>query len=126
MLFAAAGYPPMTAERRIPPQCSGIRKSLVAGRRIIPKKSAAALLQMKTESAINGKSAGITEYEQTESPFRIPSPRSADLKRSIAPRTVASSAVRKFRFVKKTSPSFSKSGTAPLLIERLCCDIIIL
>lgn len=58
--FAAEGYPPMVAESKIPPQLSGILKSFVTGRKSFEKNSAALLLQIKTESAIKGKSAGIT------------------------------------------------------------------
>lgn len=61
MHFAAAGYPPMAAASKIPPQFSGIFKSFVIGRKSFEKNSAAELLQIKTESAIKGKSAGITE-----------------------------------------------------------------
>ena len=60
MHFAAAGYPPMRAESSIPPQFLGMWNNFVKGCKITLKKSAAELLQMKTESAINGKSEGIT------------------------------------------------------------------
>ena len=61
---AAEGYPPKIAGTRIPPQFSGIFKSFVKGFKSFAKKSEAELLQIKTESAINGKSEGITEFEQ--------------------------------------------------------------
>jgi hypothetical protein len=71
---------------------------------------------MKTESAINGKSAGITEKKQRLSPFLIPSLRFSPLKIRITHRAVAQSAVRKFCLVKKASILFRKFGTIPALM----------
>lgn len=95
MHFAAVGYPPMSDAKSAPAEAEGIRSILVIGRSKTAKNSAAELLQMKTESTINGKSEGITEYEQRESPYRIPSDSSALLKSSITPKERARRAVRK-------------------------------
>ena len=104
MHFAAAGYPPKIAATKTPEQLFGIFKNWAMGANKMAKKSAALLLQIKTESAINGKSAGITEKEQRWSPFRIPSLSSAPLKRRITQSAPAESAVKKFCFVKMHQP----------------------
>ena len=101
--FAAAGYPPKIAAGKTPQQIEGIFKNLATGFKIAAKKSEALLLQMKTESAINGKSAGITEKEQRFKPFLMPSLNSSPLKRKIVQRAKAQSAVKKFCFVKKST-----------------------
>lgn len=64
MHFAAVGYPPISDAKRAPAQAEGMLSIFVTGRRTTAKKSAAELLHMKTESTINGKREGITEYEQ--------------------------------------------------------------
>ena len=105
MHFAAAGYPPKIAAGKTPQQVSGIFKNLATGFKITVRKSEALLLQMNTESAINGKSAGITEKEQRFKPFLMPSLNSSPLKRKIAQRARAQRAVRKLCLVKK-APTF--------------------
>ncbi|MBQ5666984.1 MAG: hypothetical protein IIV40_02300, partial [Oscillospiraceae bacterium] len=107
---------PKIAAGIIPEHVAGIFKNFAAGFKNSAKKSAALLLQIKTESAMNGKSAGITEKEQRLSPFRIPSLSSAPLKRRITQSAVAQSAVRKFFPVKKASTLFRKFGTIPALM----------
>ena len=104
MFFAAAGYPPIKAESKIPPQFFGILRKEVRGRKIISKKTAALLLQIKTERAINGKTAGITEKEQRNIPLRIPSLKSRLSKIKRTDIATAASAVRKFCFVKMHQP----------------------
>ena len=104
MHFAAAGYPPIRAERSIPPELLGIRNIFVNGRKMISKKFAAELLQINTESAISGKSEGMTVYEHMWSPRRIPSLIFAPPKRKIIPTDTARSAVKKLFLFKKIPP----------------------
>lgn len=98
--FAAAEYPPKRAESKAPAQHCGNFIKFVMGFKISAKKSAARLLHMKIEIAINGKTDGITEYEQTESPRRIPFETILLLKRSAAQSANAQKAVKKFFFLK--------------------------
>lgn len=98
--FAAAGYPPKSAASKAPAQHRGNFSNFVIGFKIVAKKSAALLLHIKIEIAINGKTDGITEYEQMESPRRIPSPTALLSKRSVAQSANAQKAVKKFFFLK--------------------------
>lgn len=106
--FAAAGYPPIIAVSKTPPQIGGNLRSFVIGLKSTAKKSTAELLQINMEIAINGKSDGITEFEHIKSPRRIPLLISEPSKISKIHSAEAVRAVRKFFFVKKSVP-FSES-----------------
>lgn len=91
----------MAAASKMPPQFGERCSSFVMGRNSRAIKSDAALLQMNTESAIKGKSDGITESEHRESPWRTPSESSFPSNNKITTRETAQIAVKIF-FLFKT------------------------